>query len=194
MGPSDSTPENQVRGQSFRSVLGACEEVLGTGGRTRVLAALPQDIREAYLYGAIVSGGWYPIEWYVDVLRAIRTQGPTVPHVGRQVGRISAQEDIRGVYKFILRLTTPSFVLAQLGRIIGTFFRQSDFDIVERKPRFVQLEVTIPGASTDLWEDFAGAAEAILVIAGAEEAEIAVRPKTQTSSATVIVKWKGENT
>lgn len=190
-GAVDPSPENQVRGQSFRSILSACDEVLGAGGRERVLRALPKELEEAYLYGAIVAGGWYPIEWYIEVLRAIRADAPSRDDAVRRVARVSAREDAKGVYKFILRLTTPSFVLSHLGRVIGTFIRHSDFEITDRKPGLVRMDITIPGASLEMWEDFAGAAETILTIAGAEQWEVSVRPKSQLSSATMLAKWSG---
>lgn len=192
-GAGDPTSENQIRGQSFRSVLDACDEVIGPGARNRVIASLSKDLREACLYGAIVSGGWYSIDWYLELIRAIRLDAPTIANVGRRIAHVSAREDAKGVYKFILRLTTPSFVLTHLGRVMGTFIRHSDFDIIERQPGLVRGQVLIPGANSDMWEDFAGAAEAILTIAGAQNIEVQVRSKTQMSSAIVTAKWTGEN-
>lgn len=189
MGDASETPENQIRGQSFRSILHAAGEVLGAPARERVLSSLPGELKNAYVYGAIVSGGWYPIHWYVDLLRSVRAQAPGQPDILRRVAYLATHEDITVVYKFVLRLTTPLFVLSHLGRVMDTFIRHSDYDVIERSPGLVRMNVSIPGATPEMWEDFSGSASAVLMIAGGVDAKVIVRPQNSHGSALMTVEW-----
>lgn len=189
VGEDAETPENQIRGQSFRSTLHASGEVLGSAARERVLSSLPPQLREAFVYGAIVSGGWYPIDWYVELLRSVRAQAPGRPDIVRRIAYLSTHEDITAIYRFILRLTTPAFVLSHLGRVMDTFVRHSEYEIIERGPGLVRMSVSIPGSTPEMWEDFAGSASAVLMIAGGEDGRVAVRQKSSPASALVTIEW-----
>lgn len=189
VGEAAETPENQIRGQSFRSILHASGEVLGSAARERVLSSLPPQLREAFVYGAIVSGGWYPIDWYVELLRSVRAQAPGRPDIVRRIAYLSTHEDITAIYRFILRLTTPSFVLSHLGRVMDTFIRHSDYDVIERGSGLVRMNVSIPGATPEMWEDFAGSASAVLMIAGGVDAKVTVRPQNSPATALMAVEW-----
>ncbi len=190
VGEAAETPENQIRGQSFRSILHASGEVLGSAARERVLASLQKQLKDAFVYGAIVSGGWYPISWYTGLLRSVRAQAPGQPDILRRVAYLSTHEDITAVYKFILRLTTPSFVLSHLGRVMDTFIRHSEYDVIERGSGLVRMNVSIPGATPEMWEDVAGSASAVLMISGGVDAKVTVRPQNSPASALMAVEWE----
>jgi hypothetical protein len=181
--------ENQIRGQALRSVLNATDRVIGPGSRDRILVELRADVRDAFVYGAIVSAGWFPITWYCEMHRAIAVVGRDVADVHRKLGVVSTEHDVRGVYRFILGLTSPSIVIANLGRVLKTYIQQSTFEVRERGPEWSAIALSIPGASREVWADVAGSAEALLKLCGGANGTVELRLPTQSSPAVLTVRW-----
>lgn len=189
MSTEPTETENFIRGQAFRSSLHVMEELLGPGGRERVLVALSPELRDAFQYGRIVSAAWFPISWYRDFHRAVATVAPGTADIHKQIGRVSAEQDIRGVYKFILSFASPSFAVTQTGRLLGTFIKTVKHEVISQQPDSVALRLEIPGMSRALWEDTSGAAETALRICGGKSPRVHIRTRPGQRHADLLATW-----
>ena len=68
----------RVKGVAFRSVYGSLGTLRGEPAQQAALAVLSEELRNGFVYGAIVPGGWYPIAWYKELFRGIRSSTLTV--------------------------------------------------------------------------------------------------------------------
>jgi hypothetical protein len=104
---------------------------------------------------------------------------------------MSAEADITSVYRFILSLGTPHFILAQLGRIFGTFIKTSEYKVLRKDAQSVDLWVNVPGATPELWEDLAGSAETILRLTGTKEPLVTWKSSSaQPNQAEFFTSWR----
>lgn len=185
-------PENFVRGQAFYSLTEAAVSILGPSARPQVLASVSAPLREAFQYGSLVRSGWYPIEWHAELHRAIAALDPSPnrnPSIHRRLGSLSAETDINTVYRFILSLSTPQFLLAQLGRVFGTFVKTSAFEVLRKESHEVDLKIRILGATPALWEDLAGSAETLLGVCGAKSPRATWSAKRHASECEMRTSW-----
>jgi hypothetical protein len=184
--PSDET---MIRGQAIRGVLDVLDVVGGPGTMERTIAILPNEIAEAYRYGALVSSGWFPIAWYRELHLAAKRAQPSVPDIHRKLGNVSTLRDLRAVYRFILQIASPAFAFAHANRILGTYFKQCRSEILESRASFVRIQLEIPGASAELWCDIAGGMEAILSVCGGRSGTVSIPFGSNGSVAALDATW-----
>jgi hypothetical protein len=181
---------NAVRGQAFRSIVDVLDVVLGAGAKERVLAALPTYVADAFRYHSIISSGWYPMDWYTELLRTAVSIAPGVPLLLRRLGKASSAHDMTTVHRFLLKLASPTLAISQVPRILGLYMKEHDSEQIESVPGAVRIRIRIPGASAELWEDVAGGAEAILEATGVRRPQLSIDPSTSHTSALMSAKWQ----
>lgn len=158
---------NRVKGHTFKSWLEAYEKVCGAEAKSALTANLEKDFADALRFGALVSSGWYPIHWYTSLYDVhARLQG-LAPGFPRKMGRVTTEQDLRGVYSFIVRLASPATVFTHAQRLTKLYVQQCETFVIERSATHIRLTMTIPGCSDEMWEEFTGGAEAILAANGA---------------------------
>jgi hypothetical protein len=180
---------NAIRGQAFRSIVDVADEVLGPGTKERVLAGLSAPVADAFRYHSIIASGWYPMEWYSELLRTAASVAPGFPHAIRRLGKASSARDMSTVHRFLLKLASPAFAISQAARIMGLYMKEHGSEQIESSPGAVRMRLRIPGASAELWEDVAGGTEAILEGTGVRQGQISVDPSSSLSSALLSAKW-----
>lgn len=160
---------NKVKGHTFKSWFEAYEKVCGAPAKSALILALDQDFSDAVRFGALVTSGWYPIHWYTSLYDAHARLSGRTPGFARKMGRITTEQDLRGVYSFIVKLASPATVLTNAQRLLKLYVQQCDTFFMERGPTHVRFTMTIPGSTDEMWEEFAGGAEAILSANGARD-------------------------
>lgn len=180
---------NAMRGQAFRSIVDVVDEVLGAGAKERVLAALPTPVADAFRYHSIIASGWYPMDWYSELLRAAVSIAPGAPTLLRRLGKASTSRDMSTVHRFLLKLASPTLAISQTPRILGLYMKEHSSEQLESSAGAVRIRLRIPGASAELWEDMAGASEAILEATGVGRPQVSIDPSTSQSSALLSAKW-----
>lgn len=74
--------------------------------------------------------GWYPLALQHRLLRAIdETLGSGDAALVVRVGRYEAQQDLTVVHRLFLRMANPGFVLQQVGRYWGRFYKSGTWEI-----------------------------------------------------------------
>jgi hypothetical protein len=84
--------------------------------RAQALALLPARLHR-YLEEQILPSTWYPLEDHLELLRAIAKSMPGVADPWLIMGRGTAQMDMAGVYRHMVRADSPELTLQSLGAI-----------------------------------------------------------------------------
>jgi hypothetical protein len=167
--------ELRVKGQNFHSVLWALGEMRGQVFRDAVLAGVGSEAGEALRYGTLLSSNLYPIAWYRELFRAVLGQTPAEPNFAREVGKVSAGRDVRGVYRIIFRALSTEIMIKQSPRLFRLFYEGGQVDVQDVKSGFARVRYAeCFGFDRNLWLDLLGGSESILLASGAKDLRIRV--------------------
>src|SRR5215204_5377284 len=126
----------RVKGQNFHSVLWALAELRGEEFRDAVLASLANEGGEALRYGTLLSSNLYPIAWYKDLFHAVLALAPESPNFAREVGKVSAARDVKGVYRIVFRALSTETLVKQSPRLFRLFYEGGQVDVQEVRSGF----------------------------------------------------------
>jgi hypothetical protein len=124
--------ERLVRGFVIMSAVSYIEQRMEPGARTRSLAALPPDLREAIR--GMQRNGWYPAVQCQEAYRAVSMAWESPPERYEELtkcGRSIAQDATNTFLRLLIRFLTP----AVFARKFGDFWRKDhNFGNVENDP------------------------------------------------------------
>jgi hypothetical protein len=117
---SDSNPYQpgtspfHVKGLTYRNAIDFFDSDLA-GGSAAVIAEL-RDVRlREFLSQRFLAGTWYDVLPIVSILQTAAQVGRRTPlELMRKMARESAQKDINGVYRLLLKLASPETVVERL--------------------------------------------------------------------------------
>lgn len=185
-------PEVFVKGQSLRQTLEVLREIFGEEATTRVVARLPEDFRRACQASGVLTSGWYPISWAVEIYRATAVVLPEVNDLPERVARRGVEHDMKGIYGFLARFVSPEFCIRQAPRILGTYFKGPTIgtEILGRGHAELYF-ARCDGFSRALWRDVLAGAARIFEQAGAKNVNIrfADGGRDGDTQARVVVRW-----
>ncbi len=96
--------------------------------------------------GITLSGSWYPVGAWNRALHAFFGEQPDTDAAMREFARFVSERDLHAVFRILLRITSPEFVLGRLRSVWTRYFDSGRFASTERGTR--RWEVTID-APTD---------------------------------------------
>ena len=126
------------------------------GGRVweEVMAAIPEDDR-AVFDGIIIVGGWYPVRTWNRALGEFLPDRYADTDLGmRELAAFIADRDLNTLYKMILRMGTPEFLLRRTESLWGRYFDMGSFVAKEVEPKRWHLQLDAPRgaeAAPDRW-------------------------------------------
>src|SRR5207344_2656589 len=105
--------------------------------------ATPED--RAVLEGIVIAGGWYPVGVWNRALGSLLSRH-TVAIDGemRKVAAYIADRDLNSVYKMILRLGSPEFLLRRTDSLWSRYFDSGRFTHQELEPKRFKLILDAP--------------------------------------------------
>ncbi|MEC7522771.1 MAG: hypothetical protein VYE22_22975 [Myxococcota bacterium] len=112
----------RMKGIAYRAFLKFIEEEL-PGGKEAFLQQLEDPALREFASQAFLAASWYdvgPVVAMNEVVAGIR--GEPMEAFLRQRGRAHAEEDLSGVYAWLLRLATPAAVAKGLPRLVQRYF------------------------------------------------------------------------
>ncbi len=185
--------EVQVKGQSFHSVLGALEQMRGDGFREDVLAVLAGECGEALRGGFLLSSNFYPVSWYRDLFAAASELAPGALHFAREIGRVSGERDLRGIYRVLVRALSTERLVRQSPRLFRVVYQGGGVEVLETGKGAARVRYfDCFGFDRNVWQDAIGGASAVFRATGAES--LAMRVESGggdgDSEMTVCVTWK----
>ena len=112
----------RMKGLAYRALVQALAADV-TGGFDRVLAELPSDALRAFMRQPFLAASWYDTAPIVPVTHVIaELTGTSFSAYARRRARGQAEDDLKGVYRWILGLASPMAVTQALPRIAGRYF------------------------------------------------------------------------
>lgn len=175
----DSAPRPgtmQVKGTSLLATEKFVRQQFGSDGYERFLQALPPASRDLYT-STVLSPKWYPIteafyrpmETVCGMFYGGKTQG------AREMGRFSAMEGLRGVYKVFVRIASVDFVLKKTANIFATYYQPGKMEVAERGDRRIVLRMTgVVQPHVLLEERICGYLEGALEVCGEKDCKVMV--------------------
>lgn len=120
------------------------EKFHGASAWQRVVIELPAEDRTV-LNGLVIHGGWYPVGVWNRALKTYLTHHfPDVDDGMRQVSQFIANEDLNSVYKMVLRLGSPEFLLKRTDSLWSRYFDAGKMFHEEIGPRRWKLLLDAP--------------------------------------------------
>jgi len=103
-----------------------------------LVASKPED--RAVLEGIVIAGGWYPVGLWNRALGALLAgQSAAVDAEMRKVASYIADRDLNTVYKMVLRLGSPEFLLRRTDSLWSRYFDSGKFTHQELGPKKFKL-------------------------------------------------------
>lgn len=123
-----------------------------------------------YFRGEIVTGAWYPIrETLIEPLKVISKlffEGDD-EKTARTMGSYSAELALSGVYRFVVKLGTPRFLIERAGSLMRTYFDPCSFTLIQESPkRLIFIITDFPESDEVIEWNIAGWIERALAISG----------------------------
>ncbi len=114
---------NRIRGHVLLSRLKYVGDVAGEAGLQKVLGALPVPDRE-FLSGMVPLISWYPLELCLrlDAAIAAALSPRDKARVFLELGRASAEKNLKGVHRTYVRAGDPHYLLAASPLIYAAYY------------------------------------------------------------------------
>jgi hypothetical protein len=110
---------------------------------------LDMPTRERGIIGGIVlAGAWYPVEVWNEVLDLFLPQCYASPEDGMvKLAGYIAENDLNTVYKMILKMGTPEFLMKRTSSLWSRYFDKGRLSSEEVAPRRWKLQLDLPDTS-----------------------------------------------
>lgn len=159
----------RVKGVAFRSVHASLGKLRGKSAQQAALAACGDELRDGFTYGAIVPGGWYPIEWYKELFQAIRSSTGEGKELVHEIGRQCTRDDMSGIYSMLAKLISPQSLLSLSQRVFSNYYSVGKVEGVESRKGYSQARWTsCLRFDENMWTEILGSCAQLLEIGGAQ--------------------------
>jgi hypothetical protein len=155
-----------MKGHTLREIQLVTRELFGAAIEQETLAGYSADFRSALQSRAIVSGGWYPVEWLRQTYAMLYRSLPKEPNLARRLGQELANRDLAGMYSFILKLTSPELIARHFDKILASYMRGGTVTVEVHKNELIIDLVGWTGVTMPIWEGCLGGFEVVLKGAG----------------------------
>jgi hypothetical protein len=127
----------QIKGLVYRTFLGRVESTIGV---PEFLRQMRNTKLRVFITQHFLASSWYDIAPLIDCSAVVaRTRGCTVLELYVDHARAQAEEDLRGVYAYLLRALSPGAVAKALPRLAVRYFNWGGLEYREDGPRDVYV-------------------------------------------------------
>ena len=100
---------------------------------------------------------------------------PEPPNFAREVGKVSAARDVKGIYRIVFRALSTETLVKQSPRLFRLFYEGGQVDVQEVRSGFARVRYSeCRGFDRNLWLDLLGGGEGVLTAAGAHELRVRI--------------------
>ena len=170
--PSEATSPSpalapQVKGLAFRTTMSQVVRLCGADVAERATSALPAELRDALGGGHLLVSGWYPIDWYKAMFRAICNASQGGPGLVRAIGHDALVADTSTLHRPLLRLLSPATLTSLGARYFGRFYNRGSYSVVSSEEQKIALQfVDCAGFDRNMWLEVLGSMEAFVELSG----------------------------
>lgn len=161
---------SQVKGVAFRTVLWSVEHLFGAQQVNTLMEHMDAEPRQALHYGQLVSGGWYPVAWYAQLLAAIVKSTNGGSDVIRNVASVCVEHDIKGVYRFLVEHLNPGTVVTIYSKLFPRYYTPGKVTVERDSDTHFALRVqNCLGFSALMWHEIYASGKHLLTLSGATD-------------------------
>jgi len=165
--------EVSCNGIMLRNRMAMVGEMYGLAAQRDTEARLSDDFRTSVRYQTILARNWYPIAWLRELHQAAREATGAGVELSRQLGKIGAKRNFKGVHRAFFSVLSVKFVVGRAPRIHRTYFDGGKLDVVELDVnRSVIRWQGCLGFDRDVWESMLGGIEAVLELCGCHDVRL----------------------
>jgi predicted hydrocarbon binding protein len=119
----------KVKGSALAARLNFLRDQCTPEQQEQVKALLPAELTRQMGLGVFASQ-WYPLQHLVDLSRAIdqvkgRGDGALILEMGRQ----SAHEAVRGIYRIFFKIGSPEFVIQRAAQVWSRYYDSGQLEV-----------------------------------------------------------------
>jgi hypothetical protein len=160
-----------AKGVSYRNFLDYVDAVV-SGGRAQLIASLPDEELRAFITQPMLASTWYDALPMVS-LCAIAAQLVRQPSLrfSRELARFGVKKDLKGVYRFLLQLSSPQGLLERSARSVTQYFDFVTREVSRESAKSYRLtDSGIPAWAASYYASISeGFLEELLPMTGARE-------------------------
>ena len=161
--------EPRVKGVAFRSVYASVGKLRGKSAQVAALAACGEQLQNGFRYGAIVSGGWYPIAWYKELFRVIRSSTGEGRELVQEIGRQCTRDDMTGIYSVLAKLISPQSLFSLGQRVFSNYYSVGVVEMLESRKGYSHARWSnCYEFDENMWTEILGSCVQLLEIGGAK--------------------------
>jgi hypothetical protein len=180
--------EVEIKGQAIRTYLQVVRAKWGTVVEEDLICRLPAELGYNLKHGGVVSAGWYPVAFYRELYSALFEVLPNEPELPQTMGLLTAQKDLSGIYRFVLKLTSPEMVARHIDRIMGTFMRGGETSIRVGQGEFDGYFCGWHGFNRAIWTEISVGGRVVLEATGARRMTTSIT-EHGAGAATIGYRW-----
>lgn len=135
----------EIKGSVLKDSIKSFKSRFGDEAYNNIVGLLKGETQELFNRGLILSMEWYPLDAFVEFLEMdikITAQGDEQELIKRSEAVIEQQ--LRGIYKVLIKFGSPQFVLNRISTVHQTYFRGVD----------VTVNITSPGQAVIRYTGF----------------------------------------
>jgi hypothetical protein len=166
--------EPRVKGLTLRTMIACYRELRGVAAEVRAQELMEPGLRDSFRKGVILSGSWYPLAWYRDMHRAMRTATGEGVELARRLGYLATKLDMQRIHnRLISTFVSPQVLLKFGGLVFNSYYDTGTFKVVEgaRGHARARLDGCV-GFNHTVYVDCVGGSMALLEGAGAKEVRL----------------------
>ena len=133
---------------------------------------------------------WYPAQAHLELLELLlHDVADDDPTLLAEFAREAIRRDLRGIYRVLLRVMSPTWVVARADRFLSAYLNYGRVEILERSLVGARLRFVLDPASEAFWEGLAGSIRGALEGAGAEHPRVLREPSDDPNEAIYRSSW-----
>ena len=186
----------EVKGEALISIPIFIIKKFGTSSYEKWLQTLSPYAKKLYEV-PIDKHKWYPLKKSLtEPTIEMCTMFFNKSHRGAwECGRYSAEYGLKGIYKILVKLSSPQILIKKAGPILLNYYRPSELEIAESGPKHVVVRITqFPEIDKVIEHRIGGWMERAIEICGSKNVSVQITmPKTDHKPYTeYYITWKSK--
>lgn len=189
--PTAASGEPRAKGINFRSLVIACQRLLGQSVVDKMVSLLPNDLARQVQSNSFITGHWYPLSDYRTLHGVAQTASGRGIELARAIGYEAARDDFRGIYRVLTFVLSPEFVIKRTPSIWSRYYDVGEVSVEASAGRAHGHFRSAAGFDRVLWQDVMGGIGGILEACGGKGAEVQlVSGGGDEDHLEIEVRWK----
>jgi hypothetical protein len=156
----------RAKGASILGMIESLRRARGTDAVNALYSELPIELQEKLKYRGIVQSGWYPLDWLLKVLAAIKKITGGKREILRELANMTLKEALtKGVYKYARLIMSRKSILKRAPFFFNSYIYNAVMKITEVTNTGGRLQCSnCKGFNKDMWEAVIGSVQAVIEV------------------------------